>query len=188
MCPSAWDGATAAITTRSVILPVDGGIEPDGTGSGNNPAEQIQVISSGSQTSNSPKASYWELRFDPTTEEHWMWQFTLPANYLSGGTLRLTGATLGTSASQVVWKAATAIVVVGTTDRDAIVFDTVVTVAWTPSTTQGVTTQATVALTMTNALANRPITIFIGRDTDNGSDTNANDACLVEAVFEYVAA
>ena len=112
-----------------------------------------------------------------------MWQFTLPANYLSGGTFRLTGSTLGTSTIQAVWKAAAAIACPARP-----------TAMWSCSTRssrprgrrrplQGVTTQVTLALTMTFGAANRLIVIFVGRDTDNGSDTNANDACLVECVF-----
>ena len=65
-------------------------------------------------------------------------------------------------------------------------FDTVVTASGTPSATQGITTQTTLALTMTNAAANRPCVLMIGRDMDNGSDTNTNDAVLHAAMFEYV--
>jgi hypothetical protein len=173
------------MTTGYVTLPIPGGIAPDGSGTINNPATPEGMISSGSQTSNSAKVSRIWLLFDPATDEHWMWAFTLPGDYASGGTIRLTFSTKGTSANVVVWKAAAAIQVVGTTDSDAAVFDTVVTANGTPSTTQGVQTQTTLALTMTNAAANRPCVIMIGRDADNGSDTNASDACLQEAGFEY---
>lgn len=173
------------MATGYITLPIPGGIAPDGSGSGNNPATPEVMISSGTQTTNSPKVTRVWLLFDPTTDEHWMWAFTLPGDYASGGTLRLTWSTKGTSTSTLVWKAAAAIQVTGTTDSDAAVFDTVVTVTGTPSATQGVQTQNTVALTMTNAAANRPCVIMVGRDPDNGSDTNANDACLQEVTFEY---
>lgn len=168
-----------------LVLPIPGGFPPDGSGSGNNPATPEKIISSGSQTSNSPKAAYFGLLFDPTTDEHWMWDFTIPGNYFSGGTLRVTFSNKGTSANGVTFKAATACVVVGTTDKDAVVFDTVVTANGTPSTTTGITTQVTLALTMTNAAANVPIVVMLGRDPDNASDTNASDMRVEEVTFEY---
>ena len=173
------------MSTGYVILPIPGGFAPDASGTGNNPATPEVMISSAAQTTNSAKVTRVWLLFDPATDEHWEWAFTLPGDYASGGTLRLTFSTKGTSTNAVIWKAAAAIQVTGTTDSDAAVFDTVVTVSGTPSATQGVQTQVTVALTMTNAAANRPCVIMVGRDADNGSDTNANDACLQEVVFEY---
>lgn len=173
------------MATGYVLLPAWGGVAPDGSGTGNNPAIPEKVVSSGTQATNSPKATYVHLLFDPTTDEHWLWPFLLPGNYASGGTVRIEFTTKGTSTNVVRWKAAAAIGVTGTTDLDAIVFDTVVGVDGTPSATQGVSTQVSVALTMTNAAAGRPIIVMIGRDPDHANDTNANDACLVAATFEY---
>jgi hypothetical protein len=173
-------------TTRYLPLPITGGYPPDGSGTTNNPATPEKIISSGTQTTNACKVTYFGLLFDPTTDEHWMWDFTLPANYSSGGTLRVTFSNKGTSANGVTWKAAAACIVVGTTDKDAVVFDTVVTANATPSTTTGITTQSTLALTMTNAAANVPITVMLGRDPDNASDTNASDMRVEEVTFEYV--
>jgi hypothetical protein len=176
------------MATARIILPIPGGVAPDGSGSGNNPATPEKVISSGVQTSNSPKASYVHLLFDPTTDEHWMWAFELPGDYASNGTLRLKYTNKGTSTNQVRWKAAAAIAVSGTTDLDAIVFDTVVGVSSTPNATTGVPVEATVALTMTNAAANRQMVVMIGRDPDHADDTNASDMALVGVTFEYTAA
>lgn len=190
------DGGTGSSTAAAarvalgivglVPLPIPGGYAPDGSGSGNNPATPEKIISSGTQTTNSPKASYYGLLFDPTTDEHWMWQFLIPADYVSGGTLRGNFSNKGTSANGVTWKGAAAIGVAGTTDIDAIVFDTVVTANATPSTTTGIQTQFTIALTMTNAAASRYIIVMIGRDPDNASDTNASDMRLEALNFEYV--
>ncbi|MGE3835240.1 MAG: hypothetical protein AB7H43_10685 [Acidimicrobiia bacterium] len=174
------------MATGHVILPVAGAYLPDGSGSGNAAARPTRTISSGTQTTNSAKVTLDELLFDPSTDQHAFWAFTLPSDYASGGTLRLTFSTRGTSANVVRWKAAAGILIPGTTDGDALVFDTVVGVDGTPSTTQGVTTQVTVALTMTNGAANRPIVIMVGRDPDHANDTNANDAVLVAATFEYL--
>lgn len=173
------------MATGYLTLPIPGGVPPDGSGSGNNPATPEKIVSSGTQTTNSPKVSYIGLLFDSTTDEHWMWDVTLPGDYASGGVLRLTFSNKGTSTNGVTWKAAAAIAVVGTTDKDAIIFDTVVTANATPSATTGITTQSTLTLTMTNAAANRPMVVMVGRDPDNASDTNASDMRLEEVVFEY---
>jgi len=173
------------MTTGYVTLPIPGGIAPDGSGTVNIAATPEVMISSGTQTTNSPKVTRIWLLMDPTTDEAWMWSFTLPGDYASGGTIRATFSTKGTSANGITLKGAAAIQVTGTTDSDAAVFDTVVTANGTPSTTQGIQTQITLALTMTNAAANRPCVLMLGRDPDNASDTNANDLCLQEATFEY---
>ena len=60
---------------------------------------------------------------------------------------------------------------------DAAVFDTVVLGNGEGAATQGVTTQTTIALTMTNASANRPAVLMIGRDADNASDDDASLRC-----------
>jgi hypothetical protein len=168
-----------------MVVPIPGGQAPDGSGTINNPATPEVGISSGTQTTNSPKSTQQWLLFDPATDEHWMWTFHLPGDYSSGGTVRLTWSTKGTSTNAVFWKAAIAIAIVGTTDFDAIVFDTVVTGSGNGAATQGITTQTTVALTMTNAAANRACVLMIGRDADNASDTNASDAVLHAVMFEY---
>lgn len=174
------------MATGTVVLPIPGGIAPDGSGTVNNPARPEINISSAGQTSNAPKVTtFWLLFAGATADEHWEWQFQLPGDYASGGTLRLKWGTKSTSTNGVTWKAATAINVTGTTDQDAVAYDTVVTANGTPSATQGILTETTLTLTMTNAAANRLINIMIGRDQDNGSDTNTNDACLVAASFEY---
>lgn len=176
------------MATARVLLPIPGGVAPDGSGSGNTPATPEKVVSSGAQTTNSPKASYVQLLFDPTTDEHWMWAFELPGDYSSGGTLRIKYTNKGTSANQVRWKGATAIAISGTTDLDAIVFDTVVGVSSTPNTTVGIPVEATLALTMTNAAANRMMIVMIGRDPDHADDTNASEMALIGVTFEYTTA
>ena len=173
------------MATSRIPLPIPGGIAPDGSGSGNNPATPEVMVSSAGQTTNAAKATTIWLLFDPATDEHWLWALELPGDYVSGGTLRLTWSTKGTSTNAVYWKGAAAIGVVGTTDMDAIAFDTVVLGNGAGASTQGVTTQTTIALTMTNAAANRPMILMVGRDADNGSDTNASDACLISCTFEY---
>lgn len=173
------------MTTKRLLLGIPGGTPPDGSGTGNAPATPEKVVSSGTQTSNSPKATYTRLLFDPTTDEHWCWNFVLPADYVSGGALKLYYSNKGTSTNQVRWKAAAAIAIPGTTDRDAIVFDTVVGVSSTPDATTGDIVEASLTLTMTNAGAGRPITVMVGRDPDHADDTNASDMALEGLIFEY---
>lgn len=168
-------------TTKQVILSIPGGYAPSV-----NPAALELVTSSAGPTPNAPLVEYYQIVYDPTVDQSWFWKFTLPGNYDSGGVLRLTWATKGTNVSPVVWKAATVSLVVGTTDADIAVFDTVVTASDAPNTTEGITTQTTLTLSMDNAAVNRPIILMIGRDADNGSDTNPNFAVLLEGMFEYV--
>lgn len=181
-----WEAASAS-TSRIIPLEMSTAVTPDGSGSGNNPATPEKVVSGGTQTTNSPKATYLGWLFDPTTDEHLVWHFQLPADYASGGTLRGKFSNKGTSANQVRWKGAAAIAVSGTTDRDAIVFDTVVGTSSTPDTTTGDLVEFTLTLTMTNAAANRAIIVFVGRDPDHADDTNASDMRLEELSFEYTA-
>jgi hypothetical protein len=173
------------MATGYVVLPIPGGYPPDTSGAGNNAAAPEKIISPTAQTTNSPKVTYFGLLFDPTTDEHWLWSFTLPGDYSSGGTLRLHYSNKGTSTNGVTWKAAASIAVPGTTDMDAAVFDTVVTANSTPDATTGDVVAVTINLTMTNAAANRPIIIMVGRDPDNASDTNASDMRLEYVTFEY---
>lgn len=173
------------MATSRIILPIPGGIAPDGSGSSNAPARPDKIVSSGTQTTDSPKATYSTLKFSASTDEHWLWAFELPGNYVSGGTIRLKYTNTGTSTNGVTWKAAAAIGVSGTTDLDAIVFDTVVTANSTPNATTGIPVEVTLTLTMTNAAANRQMILMIGRDQDNASDTNASEIHLVGATFEF---
>lgn len=171
---------------RVIPLLIQAAVLPDGTGSVNAPARLDKIISSGTQTANSPKASYNRLLFAPATaDEHAMWQFTLPSDYISGGTLRGLYTNVGVSANGVVWKVAVAIAVSGTTDLDAIVFNAVATATSTPDTNTGDPVEFTIAPTMTNAAAGREIIVMVGRDQDHASDTNASDMALVGLAFEY---
>jgi hypothetical protein len=174
------DPGEPAPATKTVILPIPGGYGPVV-----NPALQEIKTSSGSQTPNAPPVTYYQNKYDPTIDQTWFWSFPLPADYGSGGALRLTWATEGVGSNPVVWKAASAIGIVGSTDVDAAVFDTVVTALGVPNATEGIPTQSILNLTMANAGANRPIIVMIGRDADNPLDINPNFAVQLETTFEY---
>ena len=174
------------MATVSIPLPIPGGLAPDGSGSGNTPATPAMVVSSGTQTTNTPKASYIELLFDQTTDEHWLWQFPMPGDYVSGGTLRLIwGAKVTTG--DVVWKGGIEIGALSSTDMDAAVFNAAdAAAAVTVPGTVGQVKETTIALTMTGAGANLPCIVFIRRDADAGGDTAAGDAALTGATFTYL--
>lgn len=166
-------------------LPVMGAIFPDATGTGNAPATLVKVVSSGTQTANTPKVTPIVAAFDAATDEHLLWQFSLPADYASGGTIRLIWGAVPISGN-VVWKAGCKPFDLTSTDLDAAVFVAADLLAATavPGTSL-VVREDTIALTMTGASAGDAIQVFVGRDADNGSDTAAGDAYLFHAVFEY---
>ncbi len=173
------------MATSRLVLPIGAGIAPDTSGSGNAAAELRKTVSSGSQTTNTPKLSYYELRFDQSIDEHWMWAFQLPGDYVSGGTVRLLWGALVTSGN-VVWKAGIEIADPSSTDLDATVFNAAdLAVASAVPGTVGHYKETTITLTMTGATALDWAEVFVGRDADVAGDTAAGDAVLVAATFEY---
>lgn len=178
------------IATNRLILPIPGGIPPDGSGSGNKAAALAPVVSSGSQTTNTPKATQWRLKFDPTTDEHWMWGVQVPGDYASGGTLKLRFGSDATTGN-VVWKAGVALAdITANTDTDSFVFIAGdVSSATAVHATSGALVAVDITLTVTSVAAGDGIVIFIGRDADNASDTvNSNDCWLTSVappILEY---
>lgn len=177
------------MATGRIILPIPGGIAPDGSGTGNAPMTPKKIVSSGTQTANAAKASHVILLADGTTDEHWMWALILPGDYSSGGTIRATLESVAVTAGNVILKAAVAQSMDGTTDLDtgASLFDTVVvSAALANPTTIGQTVSGT--LTLTGAYtANRFSMVMVGRDADHASDTlNAVDVGLAGVTLEYV--
>lgn len=176
------------MATGYVTLPIPGGQAPDQSGSGNNAMAPSKKVNSGTQTTNAPKSTYVILLADSSTDEHWMWQFLMPGNYSSGGTLRVVLESVTTNSGNVILKAAVAQSTDGSTDNDTgnTVFDTVVTSSAAANpTTVGQTVSTTLTLTGSYT-ANRGTVVMIGRDADNGSDTlNSNDIGVKHVTFEY---
>jgi len=169
-----------------VINLFPGGVAPDGSGSGNNPASLTFEVSSGTQTTNTPKSSQLKLLFDGSTDEHWMFTVLLPGDYASGGTLRgkvkFTAATSGSA----IMKAGQASTTDSSTDDDAKVFTAAdVSSSITAPATQGQVVEFTIALTTTGMAVHRFCSVFIGRDPDNASDTIATDLELLALNLEY---
>lgn len=169
----------------SIIL-FPGGFAPDGSGTINNTAALSQEVSTGTQTANSPKVTRHKLLFDPATDEHWMFQFKMPADYVSGGTLRGQIGVNAVSPGDAIMKGG---ISESTGDRKDDVFlatDVSAAIAMPATANQG--TEFTIALTMTNIAANDEVVVFIGRDADNASDTvNSNDVELTSLNFDYTA-
>ncbi len=173
------------MATGHVIL-FPGGWAPDGSGTGNNPAALSYEVSTGTQTTNTPKVTQIKLLFDGATDEHWIFGFLMPSDYLSGGTLRgkvkFTTATSGTAIMKAGQKSSTD----SSTDDDASVYVAAdVSSSITAPGTQGQTIGFTITLTTTDMAASRKINIFIGRDPDNASDTITTDLELLDLNFEY---
>jgi len=179
---------TAAAAADPVRLPIPGGSAPDGSGAGNSPATLERNVSSGVQTANTPKVAYSQLLFDQATDEHWLWQFRIPQNYGSGGSVKLTwGAKV--TAGNVVWKAGIVAADPGVDNMSTSVFVAANTAAASvvPG-TAGQVKEDTITLTMTDVSAGDLVVLFVGRDADAGTDTAAGDATLVAAEFLYTAA
>lgn len=161
-----------------------GGFAPNGSGSGNNTAALSYEVSTGTQTTNTPKVSRLKLLFDPTTDEHWLFQFQMPGDYASGGTLRGKIGVNAASPGNVIMKAGISEATGNRTDDVFLAADLSSAVAM-PSTANQVT-EFTITLTMTDIAANDEVVLFIGRDADNASDTvNSDDVELTSLTFEY---
>jgi len=173
------------MATGHIIL-FPGGFATDSSGSGNNAGTPQFTVSSGTQTSNTPKAGFLSIALDSATDEHWLFQFPLPSDYSSGGTLRgklRCGATSG----NVIMKAGAVPITDSSIDIDVAVFNAAdVSSAIAAPGTIGQPIEFTIALTTTNFGANKLVLAFCGRDADNSSDTmNSNDAEILSLVFEY---
>lgn len=163
-----------------------GGFAPDGSGSGNNTAALSYEVSAAVQTANTPKATQLKLLFDGTTDEHWMFSFLIPGDYVSGGTIRGVCKFTSATSGDAIMKAGQVTSIDGTDDDDALVFVAADTsAAITAPGTQGQTISFTITLTTTGMAADRKCVIFIGRDPDNGSDGVTTDLELLALTLEY---
>jgi hypothetical protein len=165
-----------------VLFP--GGHAPDGSGTINNTAALSYEVSTGTQTTNTPKVTRLKLLLDPTTDEHWMFQLKMPGDYASGGTIRGQIGVNAVSPGNVIMKGGISESTGNRTDDLFLAADVSSAIAMPGTAQQG--TEFTIALTMTSIAANDEVVLFVGRDADNVSDTvNANDAELTSLNFEY---
>ena len=161
-------------------------------GDSGNEFAQIQVVnSSGTPPSNGPDLFFTELLFDGATDEHVVFGFRMPADYSSGGTLKVQWKRAsGTGAANVVVKAAVAAITPGAAEvPNSKSFNTVATTTTAAGTTAQAVVESDITLTMDSAAAGDMVWIMLGRDADNGADTlNSVDIQVVSVIFSYTAA
>jgi hypothetical protein len=172
------------MATSTLILPISAAVLPDGS-SGN----AAPGITRRQGSESNPKKHFLTADFDASTDEHLWWCFPMPANYVSGGAVKLlwmANATTGTARWGTRLGAVTA--------SDA---DTPIEHAEAAASTTGTATNATEArranstsitvASLDSAAANDVVFLVVYRDADgtSGTDDLAVDAELMTAVFEY---
>src|SRR6266702_3722427 len=152
---------------------------PDGT-SGNAFCQAQVEKSTGTAPTNGPSLFFTELLFDAATDEHCFFTFTLPSDYSSGGIININWKRASlTTAVNVVWKAAVAAEV-----PNSKALNTVATTTACSTTSQALVTTA-ITLTMDSAAVGDMVTVMLGRDADNASDTLTVDAQVTDVNFTY---
>lgn len=173
------------MATSTYPLPIRAATPPDG--STGNLAPGIRVRK-GTQAS-APQTFHTVAQFDAATSEFLHWTFRVPADYLSGGALKIPWIANAVTATAVVWAARLSAVTPGDADTPIEhVFATAQSVTSNTNTTEALRL-TTASLTITNLdslAAGDLVTIVFYRDAANGADTLAIDAELFEQiVFEY---
>lgn len=177
--------------TGSILLWPGALTLPDGS-AGNAFAGSQVLQSTGAAPANAPKVHFDELLFDPATDEHVLFGFRLPPDYVSGGTVKIQfHANEANAANSVVWKACVAAVTPDvaelTTTKSYPAPDTV---TKSITATANELREASIALSATalNGLAAGDwVSLMVGRDGDNVSDTCTVDAAVDAVNFEYIA-
>lgn len=169
------------MATATINFPIGAAQPADGSASNAAPAIQSWV---GTQT---PKGSGLRAAFDPSTDEHLFWQFIMPQDYASGGTLRLLVAFNSTTAANAIF--AGRLSAITAADADTYLehaFSTAATVTLAVNATEARrVVSGTITLNMDSAAAGDLVQLLLFRDADNASDTCAVDAELLSVDFEY---
>lgn len=144
------------------------------------------TASAAAATSNTFQTRVFTLDFDQTTDEATSWQFGVPANYLSGGTVNIWWFATPTSGN-VIWKASIYVATASSSDIDtSAAFNAAdLSSAIAVPGTSGQFKQTSIALTTPGLAASRFAIVMLGRDADNGSDTAAGDARVIAVSFSY---
>lgn len=172
------------MATATIMLPPLALVQSD-----NNTNNVICGITRRIGTQSTKKVTFMTLDFDGagSTAEHAWWGFSLPADYISGGTLLLHWMANATSGN-VKWQA----LVSAVTPLDA---DTPLEHAFgaVASATDAVSAlearrllQSNITLNMDGAVARDSIELCLYRDPSDAADTCSVDAELKMAWFEYV--
>lgn len=171
------------MATGELQWAMNAAVLPDGSSGNAGPA-----ISKLIGTESNPKKFLVIASFDAATDEHIHLTFRAPANYASGGTVKLLWMANSASANNVVWGARVGAI----TPADA---DTPVEhaeAAASTTTTAGNATEARRLIETSITLANLDsiaagdlATLIVYRDADNASDTLAVDAELIVVALTY---
>lgn len=124
------------------------------------------------------------IALDPDTDEYALFDFKIPEDYLSGGTIKIVYVELNTGANNVVWGALLNHAAAGES------------YASNPSSDYGNTRaigqvnkiqEITTTLSLTSPAKGEYVTVRIKRDANHASDTYIFDWHLIGIVFEYTA-
>ncbi|TXH12536.1 MAG: hypothetical protein E6R03_12775 [Hyphomicrobiaceae bacterium] len=174
------------MATRKISIPLDN-VHIDGSGSTNTPAGYERVVSSGTQTTGTPKLSYGRYLFGTSTDQFIMGVLRVPDDYVSGGKIGFTHGSAATS-QEVRWCAGFEPMDESSTDSDAAVFNALDEIAavTVPSTAGRVITTE-ITLTTTGITAGEIGVVFLGRNQDHADDDAADTAWVMEdsLYFEY---
>lgn len=172
------------MATGSILLDIAAARVPDGTTDNISPAiQRIKGVQTG--------AAVFLLvaAFDGagSVPENLYWSFVMPANYSSGGTLKVTGMIGSSTGNVAVMQAQVAAVTPADADTPLQrAFSTAATVNITANTTE-VRRLLTgdITLNMDSAAAGDLVTIRLFRDPANGSDTHTTDFECTGCEFTY---
>lgn len=169
------------MATTRILLPLEEAVLPT-----SNPATLTKVTSSGTPPSNAPATTFNKLVFDQTTDQTAVWNFRLPSDYLSGGSVFVKWyADVNTGA--IIWKAGIGPATDNSTNMvSAIVYNAAdLSATVTVPGTVGLTAETSWGLTVTNVAASRFVSIFIGRRAGAAGDTASGNGNIIAAEFEY---
>lgn len=166
-------------TTRVLLVPEDG-VAPT-----TNPATLTKVTSGGAAVTNGPVLTYNVLEFNDTTDQHYMWNFRIPDDYVSGGTITLTWGHVANT-NNVIWKAGAKPCDASSTVVSSASYNNADAAAASPVPgTIGQFKETSITLTMTGASPGDFLALFVGRDADAGGDTAVGNARLLCVQFSY---
>lgn len=167
-------------TSRVLLVPEDG-VAPT-----TNPATLTKITSGGAAVTNGPVLTYNVLEFNDTTDQHYMWNFRIPDDYVSGGVLTLTWGAASATTNNVIWKAGARPCDPSSTTVSSASYNNADAAAASPVPgTAGQFKETSITLTMTGATPGDFLALFVGRDADAGGDTAVGNARLLSAQFSY---
>lgn len=172
------------MATASVHLPPGAAILPDGSAS-----NLAAGMSRRQGTEANPKKHFLTLDYAGATNvEHAWWAFRLPADYVSGGTLKILWMANATSGN-CKWQARVGAITPADADTP---LEHAQAAAATVTTAANATearrlVESAITLTMDSAAAGDLIFLALLRDPTDAADTLTVDAEVIAVTFEYTA-